>query len=307
LAVEIDAGRLAEGYWRARIRVPARNAGHRAADLGVELDGVPGDVSETLDAGGRRAGFHAQLLERLAQGVDKTVAGRLDTSQRTAGAEGLARDGPRNTVAVKRLVLVEHPGHVLAGSHHVRRRYVPPRTNGVRDPADPGAADPFDLVSAQPVRIAHHATHAASEGNVHDRRLPGRPHGEGPHRVDGLLWMESNAAPRGSAGVVVLHPESLEDLDLSVVETYRKGQTVLMGRLSKEGARRRVEPHEVGEPIELGLGIGERVEGGDIIHEWIPLLLMIAHCRRELGIRNEELGMQHTHSLRSGGRLGGNS
>jgi len=100
---------------------------------------------------------------------------------------------------------------------------------------------------------------------------------------------------------------SLCCLDLSVVETYRKGQTVLMGRLSKEGARRRVEPHEVGEPIELGLGIGERVEGGDIIHEWIPLLLMIAHCRRELGIRNEELGMQHTHSLRSGGRLGGNS
>ncbi len=48
-----------------------------------------------------RSGFQFQLLERLAQGVDETIARRLEASQRTAGAEGLAGDGARGVAAAQ--------------------------------------------------------------------------------------------------------------------------------------------------------------------------------------------------------------
>jgi hypothetical protein len=88
--------------------------------------------------------------------------------------------------------------------------------------------------------------------------------------------MESDPAPGGSAGVIVLDPETVENLDGSVVETNRQSQPVLVGRVAKERPGRLVEPHEIGKPIELGESISEGVEGGSVIHKWILLALMIA-------------------------------
>ena len=74
--------------------------------------------------------------------------------------------------------------------------------------------------------------------------------------------MEADAAPRGSSGVVVQNADAVEDLDGAVIETTWQGQPVFVGGCAKQRSGRRVEPHEVGEAIELGLRIGERIEGG---------------------------------------------
>jgi hypothetical protein len=87
----------------------------------------------------------------------------------------------------------------------------------------------------------------------------------------------------------VLHPETLEDFDSSVVEPDRQGQPVLVGGGAKERAGRLIKSHEVGESVELGLRIGEGVEGGDVVHERTLLTLMISHLTNsEFGIRNSE-------------------
>ena len=92
--------------------------------------------------------------------------------------------------------------------------------------------------------------------------LPGGPHGECADGVDGLLRVETHAAPGRAAGIVVLHPKALEDLHRAVVETNRKCQAVLVSRGPQQRPGRSIEPHEVGQPVELVLRVSPGIEGG---------------------------------------------
>ena len=65
----------------------------------------------TLARGVRR--LDAQLLAGLAQVIDHAVARGLGATQRAAHAHRLAGDHAGVVAAVDRLVLVEHPEHVL--------------------------------------------------------------------------------------------------------------------------------------------------------------------------------------------------
>jgi hypothetical protein len=115
--------------------------------------------------------------------------------------------------------------------------------------------------------ITDHPTHASTEWEVDDGGLPGRPHCERPHRVDRLLGVKSDSTPGRSTGIVVLDPEAVKNLDRPVVEPDRQRQPVLMSGVSQKRPGRCVEPHEIGQPIELIKCVGKRIEGGGIAHE----------------------------------------
>jgi hypothetical protein len=254
--LKIDPVRFAVRHGLARVCVPARYTGHRTADLVVELDGVLGDRTEALNTGGCRSGLDAKFLERLAEIVDEAVACRLQSSEGTTGAKGLAGDRARLAIAVQRLVFVEHPGHML--------------TDHASDAAYPGAANAFDFSRAEPMRIADYAAHAAAKRQADDGGFPCRPHGERTDGVDSFLRVKSDAAPGGTTGVVVLDAEPVKYLDGSVIESYRQCQPVLVGGMAKEFPRRSVEPHEIGEAVEFGLCVRKRIEGGNVTHGFYP-------------------------------------
>ena len=108
--------------------------------------------------------------------------------------------------------------------------------------------------------IADHAALAAAERDVHDRALPGHPHGEGAHGVERLLRVEADAALGRAAGVVVLHAEAAEHLHVAVVHAHRDRELVLAQREAQQLARGRVEVEDVGDLVELGLRHLERIE-----------------------------------------------
>ena len=131
---------------------------------------------------------------------------------------GCARDRlagyqARELLPPDRFVLVQHPEHVLGVGHDVGRRDVPEGADVLGDGPDPAPAQPFLLPLAEVVRVADDAALAAAERDVHDGALPGHPHGESAHRVDGLERMETDAAFARTAGIVVLDAEAAEDLD----------------------------------------------------------------------------------------------
>ncbi len=119
---ELDPVVAAKGDRVARLLVPGRNAAHRATDLGVELDRTLGDVPEALDARRGVARVDPELPQRFAEGVDQAVAGRPPSPFRPTGVDRFAGDRVGPVAARDRLVLVEHPCHVLPVGHQVGRR-----------------------------------------------------------------------------------------------------------------------------------------------------------------------------------------
>ncbi len=162
--------------------------------------------------------------------------------------------------AVERLVLVEHPQHVLRRRHHVGRRHVLERPDFAGDLPDPAAADQFLLARAQVVRVADDPALGAAERDVDDGALPRHPHRQGADRVDAFLGVEADAAFGRAARVVVLDAEAPEDLHVPVVHADGNLELVFAQRLAQKIARARVEIEQGRHVIELLLRHLERVE-----------------------------------------------
>ena len=166
---------------------------------------------------------------------------------------------PGKAAAVDHLVLVEHPQHVLRGGHHVGGRHVGHRADVARELPHPAAADLLLLAGAQVVGIADHPALAAAQRDVRDGALPGHPHRQGAHRVDGLLGMEADAALAGPRASLCCTRKPRKTF--TVPSSMRTG---IVKWYSRRGAqqvpRRRVQSEQIGDLVELGLGHLERVE-----------------------------------------------
>jgi hypothetical protein len=193
------------------------------------------------------------LPQRLADGEDDAVAGRLGAALGAAHAHGLAGDEAGVVPAVDRLELVEHPQHVLAGGHDVGGGHVGHGTDVPGELAHPASADLLLLALREVVGVADDAALAAAERDVHHRAFPGHPGGEGADGVERLLRVEADAALRGAAGVVVLHAEAAEDLDPSVVHADGNREAVLPQRPAEQLAGGRVEIQDRRHLVELRL------------------------------------------------------
>jgi hypothetical protein len=252
--LEADAALLAVGVGGLVGLVPAGDADDLAAELGVQLDGVLGDVAEALDGRLGLGDVQAQLLEGLADGEDEAVSRGLGPAERSAHADGLAGDEAGVLGAVDGLELVEHPEHVLGAGHDVGGGDVAEVADVLGDGPDPAAAKPFLLAGAEVVGVADDAALAAAERDIDDGALPGHPHGQGPDRVDRLLGVEADAALAGAAGIVVLAAEAAEDADAAVFHADGDREMVFPERLSQEVSCRLVEVEKVGHRVELLLG-----------------------------------------------------
>ena len=102
---------------------------------------------------------------------------------------------------------------------------------------------------------------AAAVGDVHDRALPGHPHRQGPHLVEGHVLVVADAALGRSAGEVVLDPVAGEDLDVPVVHGHREVDGQLALGHAEDVAETGVEVELVGGLVELLLGDGPDVRG----------------------------------------------
>ena len=90
--------------------------------------------------------------------------------------------------------------------------------------------------------VAHHASLASSQREVHDGGLPGHPSGKRTDRVGGLIRVKPDAAFRGPACIVVLDPVPVEDRrTVSVIHLDGDGELVFPLRPEQEfrGGRRR--------------------------------------------------------------------
>src|SRR5512141_173177 len=225
--LEDDAAFLAVGVGGLVVLVPAGDRDDLAAELGVELDGVLGDVAEALNGGGRQLDLEAQLLEGLPEGVDEAVAGGFRPAERAAHAHRLAGDEAGVFRAVDGFELVEHPEHVLGVGHDVGGGDVAEGADVLGQDPDPAAAETLLLALAEVMRVANDAALAAAERDVHDGALPGHPHRQGADRVDRLLGGEADAALAGPAGIVVLAAEAVEHADAAVVHADGDREMVL--------------------------------------------------------------------------------
>ena len=160
-----------------------------------------------------------------------------------------------------RLELVQHPEHMLRRGHHVRGRDILDRAYVLGDLANPAPADLLLLVGAEVVRIADHAPLSPSQRDVHHRALPCHPHGQSANGVHRLLGMEADAALAWPPGVVVLHTESAEHFDASVVHAGGNREGILPQRFAEELNSPGIELQKLRDAVELGLGHLEGVIG----------------------------------------------
>ena len=231
-----------------------------AAVFLVKLDGVLRNIAESLERGAGLLDVDAHFVQGFAHGVDDAVPGGLGAAQRTAHAHRLAGDEAGVLGAGEFFIFVHHPDHVLGVGHDIGGRNVLQRADVADDlPTQPRQIC-FLLAHGEIVRIADDPALAAAEGNVDHGAFPGHPGGQGLDRVDGFLGVEADAALAGTAGIVVLHAETLEDLDRPVVHPDRDRKVIFSQRVSQQVSGCLIQVQFLGNIIELLLCHFESVE-----------------------------------------------
>jgi hypothetical protein len=236
------------------VAVPAADAEHLAAEHLDEPDRrVLGDVAEPVDRRSLALGVHAEVLHRLAHGVDDAETGGLGAAEGAAAAEGLAGDDAGGVLAAQLRVLVHHPAHHLRRGAYIRRRDVGAWADVLPHLVDPAAAQPLLLGDGQRRGVDDDAALAAAEWDVGDRALPRHPRGEGAHGVDRLVRRPADAALGGAAGVAVLHAEAVEHAQGAVVHAHGDAEVELPQGPAEYRADALVEPELIRDLVELPL------------------------------------------------------
>ena len=135
--------------------------------------------------------------------------------------ERLAGDDAEHRVALVHRVGVEDPGHDARVGADVGCRDVLLGADLVDDLGGVPAGHPLELAARHLLRVADDAALGAAERDPHQRALPGHPHRERLHLVDGDVGVVADPALRGAARDVVRDAEALERLDLAVVHHDR--------------------------------------------------------------------------------------
>ena len=136
-----------------------------------------------------------EMLARALDGVEDAAAGGFVAAQRSAQADGLARDHAGNGIALGHAVGVHDPGHGLRVGVDVGRGNVLLRPDERQNRAGVAARHPFQLALRHLFGIAGDAAFGAAEGNVHHRALPRHPRGQRLHFVERDLRDGSGCRP----------------------------------------------------------------------------------------------------------------
>jgi hypothetical protein len=199
------------------------------------------------------------LLRRLAQDVQRTVRGRLESAKGAAHVQRLARHDAEHRMALVHRVGVEDPGHDARVGAYVGGRDVLLRADLVDDLRGVSAGHLHQFAARHPLRVADDAALGASEGDPHQGALPGHPHRERLHLVDGDVGVVPDPALRGSARDVVRDAEALERLDLAVVHHDRDRDGHGLLALLEDADEILVDLELACDPAKLMLGDLERV------------------------------------------------
>jgi hypothetical protein len=186
--------------------------------------------------------------------VDRALGRGFVTALRPAERDRFAGDHGRDRVARVHGVRVHHPGHGLGVGVDVGRGDVALGADQDADLGREAARQAFDLAQAQLLGIDDDAALAAPEGDAHDGALPGHPHGQGLHLVDGDVLVVADAALGWTSAKVVLDAVAGEDLHAAVVHLHREVDRQLALALAQDPPQSRSEIEALGCQIELALG-----------------------------------------------------
>jgi hypothetical protein len=114
-------------------------------------------------------------------------------------------------------VFIDHPAHRLRVGAHVRGGNVGVRADEIVDFLHESASQALQLAGAERARVAGDAALGSAVGKVHHRRFPGHQRSESVDLVGVDLGMVANTTLHGAPRVVVLHPESGERGDGTIV------------------------------------------------------------------------------------------
>ena len=161
------------------------------------------------------------VLAGALDGVEDAAAGCFVATQRSAQADGFARNHAGNGIALGHAVGVHDPGHGLRIGVNVRRGNVLLRPNHRKNGAGVATRHPFQFALRHVLRVAGDSALGAAERNIHDRAFPRHPRGQRLHLIERDLRVIADAALGGAAHRAVLHAISLEAVNVPVVHADR--------------------------------------------------------------------------------------
>ena len=170
------------------------------------------------------------MLHGLADGVNDAVAGGLGAAFRAAAFDRFAGDHAGGVMTDQLGIFIHHPAHHLGGGVNIRGRHVLARADVLPHLPDPAAAQAFLLIDGKRGGVHDHAALAAAQRDIGHGALPGHPHREAAHGVEGLSRVEAYAALVGAARVVMLHAEAGEDFQRAIVHAHRDAEGELTQR-----------------------------------------------------------------------------
>ena len=212
-----------------------------------------GNVAKALNGNGCCRGVHAEVFHCFAHGEDHAKAGGFGAAFRAAAAKGFAGDGTGSVVAHEGGVLVHHPAHHLGSCANVRCRDVLAGTNILPHDAHKAAHQAFFFANREGGGIHHNAALTATQGDVGDSAFPGHPHRQSAHGIGGFIGRKAQTALIGTAGIVVLNAETLEDFDAAIIHAHRDTEVEFPRGIAQKISDFLAEFKLVGDFVELSL------------------------------------------------------
>jgi len=148
-------------------------------------------------------------------------------------------------------VLVQNPGHHLRVGVDVGGGDVAVGAEHDRDALREAARQALQLELGQLLRVHGDAALGASEGDVHESRLPRHDGREAEHFVVVRIRVVADPALAGSARAVVLDAVAGEHLDAAVVHAHRHFHLDLAERMHQDVPHVLLEVDQVGGTLEL--------------------------------------------------------
>ena len=200
----------------------------------------------------------AQPVQRVAAAFgdllgreEDAAAGGLVAALAAADLHRLAGHDGGHRVAVAHRVGVHHPGHDAGVGAHVGGGDVAVGADDRLEFGDEAAAQVLQFAVAQRGRVDDDAALGAAVGQVDDGALPGHPHGEGAHLVEGHGGGVADAALVRAAGVVVLHAVAREGAHAAVVHLDGEVHGELAARPAQRFPQAAVQAQDVRRRVEL--------------------------------------------------------
>src|SRR5579875_1740679 len=120
------------------------------------------------------------------------------------------------------LIFIHHPGHYLRSGVNVRRRHINIRSHKIGYCSYVGPAKSLQFTFTELLWITYDSTLGPSKWKVCDGSFPCHPCCKCLYSRKCLLRVEPYSSLCRPSGVVVMHPETGEDLCLTIVHLYWK-------------------------------------------------------------------------------------